>query len=114
MLPELLLIVGLVMVNAVLAGSDLALISLSESQLAQMDGRGGSARIAARLARDHSRFLATIQIGITIAGFMASAVAAVSVAEPLYPLFDVFGDAGETLAVVSVTLVLAFITLVLG
>ncbi len=114
MLPELLLIVGLVMVNAVLAGSELALISLSESQLAQMDGRGGSARIAARLARDHSRFLATIQIGITIAGFMASAVAAVSVAEPLYPLFDVFGDAGETLAVVSVTMVLAFITLVLG
>ena len=114
MLPELLLIVGLVMVNAVLAGSELALISLSESQLAQMDGRGGSARIAARLARDHSRFLATIQIGITIAGVMASAVAAVSVAEPLYPLFDVFGDAGETLAVVSVTMVLAFITLVLG
>ena len=55
MLPELLLIVGLVMVNAVLAGSELALISLSESQLAQMDGRGGSARIAARLARQDQR-----------------------------------------------------------
>lgn len=114
MLPELLLIVGLVLVNAVLSGSELALISLSEAQLTQMDGRGGSARIAARLARDHNRFLATIQIGITLAGFMASAVAAVSLAEPLYPMFEIFGDAGETLAVITVTIVLAFATLVFG
>jgi putative hemolysin len=114
MLPELLLILGLVSINAVLSGSELALISLNDSQLAQMDDRGGSAQIAARLARDHNRFLATIQIGITIAGFMASAVAAVSIAEPLYPVFSVFGEAGDTLAVIVVTVVLAFITLVFG
>ncbi|MCB1245945.1 MAG: HlyC/CorC family transporter [Acidimicrobiia bacterium] len=114
MFPELLFVLGLVVVNALLSGSELALISLDRAQLATLDARGGGARAAARLARDHNRFLATIQIGITLAGFLASAVAAVSLAEPLYPLFEVFGDAGDTIAVVTVTVVLSFVTLVFG
>lgn len=114
MIPELLLVFGLVLVNAMLSGSELALISLTEPQLARLEQQGGSARAAAELARDHNRLLATIQIGITLAGFMASAVAAVSLAEPLYSLFDVFGDAGETVAVIFVTVILSFITLVFG
>ena len=112
--PELALVAALIVVNALLAGTEIALISLREPKLTQMEESGGSAAVAARLARNPNRFLATIQIGITLAGFLASAVAAVTLAQPLVPVFSVFGDAAETVAVIVVTLVLAFVTLVFG
>lgn len=112
--PELVLVLALVVINGVLAGSELALISLRESQLGRLARRGGAGRIVARLARDPNRYLATIQIGITLAGFLASAAAAVTLAQPLVPLFEFAGQAAETIAVIGVTLVLAFLTLVLG
>ncbi|MFD9520744.1 CNNM domain-containing protein [Streptomyces sp. NPDC059979] len=61
------------MLNALFAGTEIALISLRESQLRKLRRRGGAA--AARLAADPNRYLATIQIGITLAGFLASATA---------------------------------------
>jgi putative hemolysin len=67
----------LVLLNAVFAGSEMALISLREGQLRQLERAGGHrAMRLVRLARDPNRFLATIQIGITMAGFLASATAA--------------------------------------
>lgn len=108
------LIIVLVAINAVLSGSEIALISLREPQLARFDERGGAGRTVARLARDPNRFLATIQIGITLAGFMASAVAAVSLAKPIVGWFSWAGDAAETLAIVAITIVLSFLTLVFG
>lgn len=113
-IPELLLVLGLVLVNAVLAGSEIALISLRESQLDRLERTGGAGRVVARLARDPNRFLATIQIGITLSGFLASAAAAVTLAEPLVPYLDAFGEAADTVAIVSVTLILSFLTLVIG
>lgn len=108
------LVVGLVAVNGILAGSEIALISLRESQLARMEREGRTGLIVATLARDPNRFLATIQIGITLAGFLASAAAAVTLSEPLQPLFGIFGEAADTVAIVAVTLVLSFVTLVFG
>lgn len=105
----------LIGVNALFAGAELALISLNQRQIEEMQRRGGAAGIAARLAEDPTRFLSTIQVGITFAGFLASAVAAVSLAEPLIPtLEDLIGGAAEPVAVILVTVVLAFFTLVLG
>ena len=108
------LIVVLLGVNALLAGSEVALISLRDAQLARMEERGARGRAVARLARDPNRFLATIQIGITLSGFLASATAAVSLAEPLVPLLDPLGSAARPVAVMLVTAVLTFVTLVLG
>ena len=71
-------------------------------------------RPAGRLARDPNRFLATIQIGITLAGFLASAAAAVSLAEPLEAPLGFLGGAAEPVAIVVVTLLLAYVTLVFG
>lgn len=112
---DLLLIAVLIVLNALFAGSEIALISLRESQLRRLRRRGGAnaARLV-RLAADPNRFLATIQIGITLAGFLASATAAVSLAEPLVPLLSFAGQAADTVAVVLVTLVLTFVTLVVG
>ncbi len=105
----------LVLLNAVFAGSEMALISLRDGQLRALEREGGRhAMRLVRLARDPNRYLATIQIGITLAGFLASATAAVSLAEPLAPLLDALGSAAEPVAVAGVTLILVFLTLVLG
>jgi putative hemolysin len=113
-LPQLLLVGGLVLINAILAGSELALISLREAQLTRMERRGGAGRVVARLARDPNRFLATIQIGITLSGFLASATAAVTLAEPVVPYLSFMGDSADTAAILIVTLILTYFTLVLG
>ena len=68
----------------------------------------------ARLTRDPNRFLATIQIGITLAGFLASAAAAVSLAEPLVEPLGFLGSAAEPVAILIVTIILTFVTLVIG
>src|SRR5437867_11818523 len=89
------LVLVLVVVNAAFAGSEVALISLREGQLRRMEQEGGRGRLVARLARDSNRFLATIQIGITLAGFLASATAAVTLGESLAPSLEFLGRAAE-------------------
>ncbi|MEU8191753.1 hemolysin family protein [Micromonospora carbonacea] len=111
---QLALVGVLVVLNAIFAGSEMALVSLRDSQVQRLERSGRAGRVLARLARDPNRFLATIQIGITLAGFLASAAAAVSLAKPLVPLLGVFGSAAETVAIVVVTLALTFVTLVFG
>ena len=111
---EIGLVLLLVLINAAFAGSEVALISLREGQLRRLEREGEQGRLAARLARDPNQFLSTIQIGITLAGFLASAAAAVSLAEPLVPLLGFLGRAAEPAAVVLVTMVLAYLTLVVG
>jgi putative hemolysin len=111
---QLALVAFLVLLNAAFAGSEIALISLRDSQIARIEAGGGAGRTLARLARDPNRFLATIQIGITLAGFLASATAAVTLAEPLVEVLAPLGRAARPTAILLVTLVLAFITLVLG
>ena len=111
---QIALIATLLGVNALLAGSEVALISLRDAQIARLEERGARGRAVARLARDPNRFLATIQIGITLSGFLASATAAVSLAEPLVPLLAPLGGAARAVAVMLVTAVLTFVTLVIG
>lgn len=108
------LVAVLVVINGILSGSEMALISLRESQLKRMAESGRSGRAVARLVEDPNRFLATIQIGITLAGFLASAAAAVNLAEPLIPYLAWLGSAADTIAILAITLVLSFLTLVLG
>ncbi len=111
---QLALVAVLVAINALFAGSELALISLRPGQIERFATGGAGGRAVARLARDPNRFLATIQIGITLAGFMASAAAAVSLSAPLVPVLDGLGGAAEAVAIVVVTLILSFLTLVFG
>src|SRR5918999_3542349 len=112
--PQLGLVVVLVLLNAAFAGSELALVSLRAGQLQRLEQRSGTGAVLARLAREPNRFLATIQIGITLAGFRASAAAAVSLAEPLEEPLSFLGGAAEPAAVIAVTLALAYVTLVFG
>lgn len=111
---QLALVGFLIILNGLFAGSEIALISLREGQLRRLERQSATGQIVARLTRDSNRFLATIQIGITLAGFLASATAAVTLAEPLLPAFEFLGPAARPAAIVSITLVLTFLTLVLG
>lgn len=106
----------LVVANAAFAGTEMALISLRDSQLKQLEReRSRSSQRLVRLARDPNWFLATIQIGITLAGFLASATAAVALAEPLVPkVTPTLGAAAEVVTVGGITVILTFVTLVLG
>jgi putative hemolysin len=108
------LVVFLIFVNAAFAGSEIAIITLREGQLARLAERGATGRIVGRLAGAPTRFLATIQIGITLAGFLASATAAVSLAELVAPSLSALGRWAGPAAIVLVTLGLTFVTLVAG
>ena len=109
------LVLILVITNALLAGSEIALVSLREGQIRKLEEGGRRQQTLARLARDPNRFLSTIQIGITLGGFLASATAAVSLARPLVdPLEPLFGEIARPAAIVLVTLLLTYVTLVLG
>jgi putative hemolysin len=111
---EIALVLVLMVVNAAFAGSEVALISLREGQLRRLEAEGGRGRLVAQLARDPNQFLSTVQIGITLAGFLASAVAAVALAEPLVQPLGFLGTWAEAAAIVTVTIVLTFASLVLG
>ncbi len=112
--PQLLLVAILVLVNAAFAGTELALVSLRESQLQRLEEKSATGAVLARLARQPNQFLATIQVGITLAGFLASAAAAVSLAEPLEGPLSFLGGAAGPVSVIVVTLILAYFTLVFG
>jgi len=114
LLPQLILVAALIAINAVFAGTELALVSLREGQLLRLEAGGRSGAVLARLARDPNRFLATIQIVITLSGFFASASAAVTLAEPLAEEMSFFGDAALPVAIALVTLLISYVTLVFG
>ncbi|MBM3685020.1 MAG: HlyC/CorC family transporter [Actinobacteria bacterium] len=111
---ELGLVALLTLLNALFSGSELALLSLRESQVARLGQRGRAGRALVRLISEPNRFLATVQVGITLAGFLASATAAVSLAEPLEEPLGVLGGAARPASIVVVTIVLTFFTLVVG
>ncbi|MGL5858670.1 MAG: hemolysin family protein [Angustibacter sp.] len=108
------LVMVLVLVNAVFSGSEMALVSLRESQVERLRKSSRGGRVLARLTGDPNRFLATIQLFITLANFLASAAAAVSLAEPLVRPLSGLGSAARPTAVVAVTVLLTFVSLVLG
>ena len=120
--PQLLLQVILIAINAYFAATEIAVISLNEALIRKQAENGD--RKAARLLRiveTPTAFLSTIQIGITLAGFLGSAFAADNLAGPLthwlVSAYDLTGSAAaaiHTLSVIVVTVILSFFTLVFG
>ena len=111
---DIVVVLAIVLIGGFFAGAEMALVSLREGQLQQLEQRSSTGALVARLARDPNRFLATIQVGITLAGFLASAAAAVSLSEPLERRLDFLGGAARAVSIVVVTLLLSYVTLVIG
>ncbi|UOR13553.1 hemolysin family protein [Halobacillus amylolyticus] len=110
----------LIILNGFFAASEIALISLNDKKVKQMADRGDKkAKKLYHLISEPSRFLSTIQVGITLAGFLASAFAADffagPLAEALYNLGVPLSQAVlGTVSVVVITIVLSYFTLVFG
>ncbi len=110
----------LILCNAFFSAAEAALISLKPVTLDLLSKNGRRGRILASLAVDKGRFLATVQVGVTLAGFLASAFAADTFSDPIaQKLYDA-GFTGLSLSVIDhisvviITLILAFFSLVFG
>ena len=119
---QLILQLFLILLNAFFAATEIAVISLNEKKLkARAEDGDKKATKMLKMIEEPTRFLSTIQIGITLAGFLGSAFAADNFAERLSSLlvnaFDipaVFLEPIDTVSVIIITIVLSFFTLVLG
>lgn len=122
MLGQLLLQLVLILLNAYFAATEIAVISLNEKKLKSRAEDGDKkARRMLKMIEEPTQFLSTIQIGITLAGFLGSAFAADNFAEKLsgfiskqLSLPKSATSFVNSAAVVIITLVLSFFTLVLG
>ncbi|MBC2582459.1 hemolysin family protein [Clostridium sp. DJ247] len=115
-LLELLLILFLTLLNAFFSASEMAIVSINRAKISHLASEGNKKAVSLlKLLDEPSKFLATIQVGITLAGFLASASAATSISKPLARLFrEISIPITDKIAMVLVTVLLAYITLVLG
>lgn len=118
MIVELLLLVVLIGVNALFAASEIAFLSLNRNKV-DKEAKGGNKKYEKiqNLLSNPSSFLATIQIGITLAGFLASAFAAETFADYIVSklsYINVSTSVLKTVTVVIVTIILSYFTLVFG
>ncbi|CCC57691.1 MULTISPECIES: hemolysin family protein [Caloramator] len=113
---DFLLIFVLILINGFFAASEIAIISVNRNKISMQAQEGDKkALLIQRLFKEPSKFLATIQVGITLTGFLASASAAVSIStyfsQYLKRLNIPFSD---QISLLLVTLFISYITLVLG
>ena len=113
--------IGLVLlfigVAGVFVAAEIALISLRESQIRQLEGKSKRGDRVVALTRNPNRFLAAAQVGNTFLGFLSAAFGAERLGEYVSPVFEEWGlskTVSETLALISITIVIAYISLVFG
>lgn len=111
------LVLVFVLVGGVFAATEIALVSLRESQLSALERDSARGARVAQVARDPNRFLAAVQIGVTVAGFLSAAYGGATLAGDLAPYLERLGlgeAAADALALVLLTLLIAYLSLVLG
>ena len=111
------LVAVFVLVGGVFAATEMALVSLRDSQLRTMAARGKRGARVAAVASDPNRFLAALQIGVTLAGFLSAAFGEATLSDDLVPVLEGWGvpsSIASTVALVSITLVISYFSLVLG
>ena len=122
MLEEIILLVVLILLNGVFSASELAFLSVNKFKLKEeVKKKNKKAKRIQKLINNPSKFLATIQIGITLAGFLASAFAAESFAEIIVTskaFKGIVASVGygitKPVVVVIVTIILSYFTLIFG
>ena len=120
MFLQVLLLIILILLNAFFAASEIAYISLNDAKIEKQAKEGNKkAKKIEKMLKSPSQFLATIQIGITLAGFLSSAFASETFAERLAPLLYNIAPVislgiWKSVSIVLVTIILSFFTLVFG
>lgn len=117
-LIEILLILLLTLANGFFAAAEIAIVSAKRGRLEGLAQEGSSAaKQAIKLADDPNRFLATVQIGITLIGTFSAAFGGAKLAEALEKAFvtiPALADSAETLALLLVVLLITYLSLVIG
>ena len=116
---KLVLLTVLILVNAFFAMSEIAIISLNDAKMEKMADEGHKkAKLVLKLTSNSTKFLSTIQIGVTLAGFLSSASAATSFAEMLTDVITKVVDVPQSViapvSVVVITLIISYFSLVFG
>lgn len=119
MISRLIVLVILIGINAFFASTEIAFISLNDAKVERQAKDGNKkAKQIRKMLKEPSRFLATIQIGITLAGFLSSAFAADAFASELAPVLENLLPLGinawTNISIVLITLILSYFSLVLG
>ena len=119
MFIQILILVILIGLNAFFAASEIAFISLNDNKIEKQAKEGNKkAKQIQKMLENPSKFLATIQIGITLAGFLSSAFASDAFADMLAPILNNWIPLGigvwQNISIVLITIILSFFTLIFG
>ena len=120
MISQLVVLAILILLNAYFAASEIAFISLNDAKIEKQSKEGNKkAKQIEKMLKEPSKFLATIQIGITLAGFLSSAFASDTFADMLAPaLYNLVPyislGVWKSISIILITIILSFFTLVFG
>lgn len=119
MIIQILILVILIGLNAFFAASEIAFISLNDNKIEKQAKEGNKkAKQIAKMLENPSKFLATIQIGITFAGFLSSAFASDTFADMLAPMLNNWIPLGvgvwQSISIILITIILSIFTLIFG
>lgn len=114
---DIVLVSIFILISGYFVLSEMSLVSLRESQARRLEGRGRRGTAVASLNADPNRFLASVQVGVTLAGFFSAAFGAATLAEKLAPVVADWGvsrGAADVVALILITLVISYFSLVIG
>jgi putative hemolysin len=113
---DILLVLAVILIGGFFAGAEMALVSLREGQVRSLSRHGRRGQRAARLAQDPNRFLSSVQIGVTVATLLSGAFGAALLSNRLGNELSKYMPraVGDPLALIAVTLIISFFTLVIG
>jgi putative hemolysin len=117
LLKSIAIVLGLIGLGAFFVAAEIALISLRDSQVKQISLRGKGGAKVAFLTKNPNRFLAAVQIGVTLCGFLSAALGAEQLGKYVIPELVAAGisqSSSEVISLVGITLVIAYISLVFG
>lgn len=119
MISRLIILVILIAVNAFFAATEMAFISLNDAKIEKQVKEGNKkAKQIKKMLKEPTRFLSTIQIGITLAGFLSSAFAADAFASELAPILNNLLPLGlatwTNISIILITIILSYFSLVFG
>lgn len=120
MASQIIILLILIFLNAYFAASEIAFISLNDAKIEKQAKEGNKkAKQIEKMLKNPSKFLATIQIGITLAGFLSSAFASDAFADILAPALNsifpmISVEVFRGISIILITIILSFFTLVLG
>ena len=114
---DIAIVLALITLSSLLVAAEIALISLRESQVKQLATSSKRGAKVAALTANPNRFLAAIQVGITVFGFLSAAIGAERLGRYIAPILEEWGlsnDVAELISLIGLTLIIAYFSLIIG